>query len=85
MRKKNGFCSKRTDKVTSLFKNFLATDSRALFGHSLKKFIAVQFIIAGNFLERCRNVEPTGEKHKTSWKKVKVYKFCFIIKLILSD
>lgn len=55
-----------TGKTSIFVRNFFATDSRALLGHSLKKLIAVQFTKAGNFLERCRNVEPTGEKHKTT-------------------
>lgn len=57
---------KHTDKAASLVRNFLATDSSALRGHSLKKLIAVQFMIAGNLRDRCRSVEPTGEKHKTT-------------------
>ncbi|TNN78185.1 hypothetical protein EYF80_011690 [Liparis tanakae] len=30
--------------------------------------MAVQFTSAGNFRARVRNVNPTGEKHKTTWR-----------------
>lgn len=61
-RKQNG---KLTGKTSNFIRNFLETDSKAVFGHSWKKLIAVQFTSAGNFRERRRNVAPTGEKHST--------------------
>lgn len=36
--------------------------------------MAVQFTRAGNFRARVLNVNPTGEKHKTTWRAERVTK-----------
>lgn len=48
------------------------TDCRASWGQEWNQSIAVQFTRAGNFRARVRNVNPTGEKHKTTWRTRRV-------------
>ena len=43
------------------------TETRASSGHSWNQSIAVQLVTAGNLRPRTRRVEPTGEKHNTTW------------------
>lgn len=51
------------------------TDCSASWGHGWNQSMAVQFTRAGNFLARVRNVKPTGEKHKTTWRPKTVHGF----------
>lgn len=44
------------------------TDCKASWGQGWNQSMAVQFTRAGNFRARVRNVNPTGEKHKTTWR-----------------
>lgn len=56
-----------TGKAFSSSKNFIDTDTKASCGHSWNQFIDVQLIKAGNFLDLTRRVDPTGEKHSTTF------------------
>lgn len=53
-------------------RNLLLTDTRASSGHSWNQSMAVQLTTAGNLLARTRRVEPTGEKHRTTWGRTAV-------------
>lgn len=48
----------------------LLTDCRASWGQGWNQLIAVQFTRAGNFRARVRSVNPTGEKHRTTWRSI---------------
>ena len=48
-------------------RNLELTEMRASSGHSWDQSMLVQFTMAGNFRARTRRVEPTGEKHSTTW------------------
>lgn len=56
-----------TGKTRNSSKNLIATDTKASCGHSWNQFIDVQLIRAGNFLDLTLKVDPTGEKHNTTF------------------
>ena len=47
------------------FRNFLATASRASFGHSWNQSMVQQFTREGNCRSRSRNASPIGDRHST--------------------
>ena len=54
-------------------KNLADTELRASNGHSWNQSIQVQLVTAGNFLLLTLNVEPTGEKHNTTYNTIQNY------------
>lgn len=55
---------------SNLWMKLLLTDCSATGGHVWNQSIAVQFTRAGNFLVLVLKVKPTGEKQRTTWKKI---------------
>jgi hypothetical protein len=65
-----------TGKTSNSSRNRFDTDISASWGHSWNQFIAVQLMMAGNFRARTRKVDPTGEKHSTTfnWRRTRSMK-----------
>lgn len=56
-----------TGKTSMSCKNFAETDTNASCGHSWNQIIEVQLIKAGNLRDLTLKVDPTGEKHRTTF------------------
>lgn len=56
-----------TDNSSTSCKNLEDTEFKASTGHSWNQSIHVQLVTAGNFRLLTLNVDPTGEKHNTTY------------------